>query len=402
MQEKIISVLIADDAPDTRQSVRRLLNLSIGLAVVGDASNGQEAIERVAELRPDVVLMDINMPIMDGITATEKICATHPDAIVIMMSVNGENEYLRKAMVAGAKDYLVKPFGADELVETVYRCWKREWQRRVSQARPESPLEKPLGKVLTVYSPKGGVGKTTVAVNTAAALTSDRRRKVCLIDLNLYAGDVAVFLSLIPRRTISDLASEQNVDKDTFLSYLLSHPSGIKVLPAPLRPEHAEYVVVDQVTKIVNIARELFDYVVVDTPSSFQDVVISALDVADQVLLVSTMDMASLKNTKLALQVMRQLNYSDDKFTVIINKASYDCGIKFADVQPALGRAADVFIPDEQSIAVTALNRGMPFVLDQPNGKLSRKFVELVREHIEEREEKAGGLFGWRRRREAK
>lgn len=402
MQEKIISVLIADDAPDTRQSVRRLLNLSIGLAVVGDASNGQEAIERVAELRPDVVLMDINMPIMDGITATEKICATHPDAIVIMMSVNGENEYLRKAMVAGAKDYLVKPFGADELVETVYRCWKREWQRRVSQARPESPVEKPLGKVLTVYSPKGGVGKTTVAVNTAAALTSDRRRKVCLIDLNLYAGDVAVFLSLIPRRTISDLASEQNVDKDTFLSYLLSHPSGIKVLPAPLRPEHAEYVVVDQVTKIVNIARELFDYVVVDTPSSFQDVVISALDVADQVLLVSTMDMASLKNTKLALQVMRQLNYSDDKFTVIINKASYDCGIKFADVQPALGRAADVFIPDEQSIAVTALNRGMPFVLDQPNGKLSRKFVELVREHIEEREEKAGGLFGWRRRREAK
>lgn len=402
MQEKIISVLIADDAPDTRQSVRRLLNLSIGLAVVGDASNGQEAIERVAELRPDVVLMDINMPIMDGITATEKICAAHPDAIVIMMSVNGENEYLRKAMVAGAKDYLVKPFGADELVETVYRCWKREWQRRVSQARPESPVEKPLGKVLTVYSPKGGVGKTTVAVNTAAALTSDRRRKVCLIDLNLYAGDVAVFLSLIPRRTISDLASEQNVDKDTLLSYLLSHPSGIKVLPAPLRPEHAEYVVVDQVTKIVNIARELFDYVVVDTPSSFQDVVISALDVADQVLLVSTMDMASLKNTKLALQVMRQLNYSDDKFTVIINKASYDCGIKFADVQPALGRAADVFIPDEQSIAVTALNRGMPFVLDQPNGKLSRKFVELVREHIEEREEKAGGLFGWRRRREAK
>jgi pilus assembly protein CpaE len=339
---------------------------------------------------------------MDGITATEKICSEHPDTIVIMMSVNGENEYLRKAMVAGAKDYLVKPFGADELVETVYRCWKREWQRRVSQARPETPMEKPMGKVLTVYSPKGGVGKTTVAVNTAAALTSDRRRKVCLIDLNLYAGDVSVFLSLIPRRTISDLASEQHVDKDTFLSYLLSHPSGLKVLPAPLRPEHAEYVVVDQVTKIVNIARELFDYVVIDTPSSFQDVVISALDVADQVLLVSSMDMASLKNTKLALQVMRQLNYTDDKFTVIINKASYDCGIKFADVQPALGRAADVFIPDEPGIAVTALNRGMPFVLDQPGGKLSRKIIEMVREHIEEREDQSGGLFGWRRKRGAR
>lgn len=402
MQEKIISVLIADDAPETRQSVRRLLNLSIGLAVVGDAGNGQEAIDRVAELRPDVVLMDINMPVLDGITATEKICAANPDAVVIMMSVNGENEYLRKAMVAGAKDYLVKPFGADELVETVYRCWKREWQRRVTQARPQAQAVKPMGKVLTVYSPKGGVGKTTVAVNTAAALTSDRRRKVCVIDLNLYAGDVAVFLSLIPRRTISDLASEQNVDRDTFLTYLLSHPSGIKVLPAPLRPEHAEYVVVDQVAKIVNIARELFDYVVIDTPSSFQDVVISALDLADQVLLVSTMDMASLKNTKLALQVMRQLNYTDEKFTVIINKASYDCGIKFADVQPSLGRAADIFIPDEQGIAVAALNRGMPFVLEQPGGKLSGKYIELVRDHIEEREEKAGGLFGWRRRREAK
>ena len=399
MEEKIITVLIVDDSRDMRQSVRRLLNLNIGLAVVGEAANGQEALERIAELKPDVVLMDLNMPVMDGVTATERICSESPETIVVMMSVNGENEYLRKAMMAGAKDYLVKPFGADELVETVYRSWRKEWQRLVTQARPESPVARTLGKVLTVYSPKGGVGKTTVAVNTAATLASELRRRVCLIDLNLYAGDVAVFLGLVPRRTISDLASEQTTDKATFMSYLLSHSSGLKVLSAPLRPEHAEYVTVDHVNKIVNIARELFDYVVIDTPSSFQDVVIAALDVADKVLMVSTMDVASLKNTKLALQVLQQLNYSDDKFTVVINKANYDCGVKASDVQQALGRAVSVFIPNEEHAAVTALNRGVPFALDQAGSKLSKKYLEMLRDNIEEREDQVGGLFGWRRKR---
>jgi pilus assembly protein CpaE len=395
--EKIISVVIVDDAADTRESIRRLLNLSIGLAVVGEAENGQQAIERVAELKPNVVLMDINMPVMDGITATERICAAYPDTVVIVISVQGEMEYLRKAMIAGAKDYLVKPFGADEVVDCIQRTWEREWQRRISQAKPITS-DKPPGQVVSVYSPKGGVGKTTIAVNLASLLASDRRKKVCLIDLNLQFGDVCILLSLIPRRTISDLVNEQTVDKEAVMSYLLNHPCGLKVLPAPLRPEHAEYVTSDHVSRIIAICKDLFDYVIIDTPASFHDVVLTALDASDRILMVSCMDMPSLKNVKLGLQVMNQLNYKEEKIFLLLNRAGYDYGIKFKDLEPAFGRAVNFFILSDDITAMTAANRGLPFVLDQGDTKLARRYFDLVDEHFEPKTTENRSGLGWRRR----
>ena len=402
MAEKIISVLIADDAADTRTSIRRLLNLSIGMVVVGEAENGEQAVDKVAELRPNVVLMDVNMPIMDGISATEKICSEYPDTVVIVISVQGEMEYLRKAMVAGAKDYLVKPFGADELVDCIQKTWEREWQRRISQAIPHMATEKPPGKVMSVYSPKGGVGKTTIAVNLASLLAADRRKKVCLIDLNLQFGDVCILMSLIPRRTISDLVNEQTVDKETLMSYVLNHPCGLKVLPAPLRPEHAEYITPDHVGRIISVCKELFDYVIIDTPASFQDVVLTALDASDRIFMTCAMDMPSLKNVKLGLQVMSQLNYNESKILLIMNKAGYDYGIKFKDLEPALGRPINFFILSDDITAMTAANRGIPFVLDQGETALAKRFHDLVDEHIDPKQEgvlAAGG--GWRRRKGA-
>lgn len=399
MAEKIISILIVDDAADTRTSIRRLLNLSIGMVVVGEAENGEQAIDKVAELRPNVVLMDVNMPIMDGIAATEKICADYPDTVVIVISVQGEMEYLRKAMIAGAKDYLVKPFGADELVDCIQKTWEREWQRRINHAIPHVDTKKPPAKVISVYSPKGGVGKTTIAVNLASLLAADRRKKVCLIDLNLQFGDVCVLLSLIPRRTISDLVNEQTVDKETLMAYVLNHPCGLKVLPAPLRPEHAEYITADHVSRIISVCKELFDYVIIDTPASFQDVVLTALDASDRIFMTCAMDMPSLKNVKLGLQVMSQLNYNESRIFLIMNKAGYDYGIKFKDLEPALGRAINFFVLSDDITAMTAANRGIPFVLDQADTALAKRFHDLIDEHVDPKQEEAlavGG--GWRRR----
>lgn len=400
MPDKGITVLIVDDAADTRDSIRRLLGLSIGMQVVGEAQNGDDAIKKVAQLQPNVVLMDINMPGMDGITATEKICAVHPHTVVIVISVQGEMEYLRKAMIAGAKDYLVKPFGADELVDCIHKTWQRESQRRVSaEASLGAVVPKRPGKVISIFGPKGGVGKTTLAVNLAAVLSSDRKLRTCLIDLSLQFGDACVLLSLIPRRTISDLVSEHTIDKDTLAPYLLNHPCGIKVLPAPLSPEYAEYITPEHVNRIVSTCREMFDYVVIDMPASFQEVALAALDASDRIIMVGAMDMASLKNMKLSLELMKRLNYPTDKVFLLINRAGYDYGIKFKDLEPALGRPINFFIQTDDIAAVTATNRGMPFVLDDPDSKLSKRIFDLVSEHIEPKTEQEEAVGLWRRRR---
>lgn len=380
MAEKNITVLIVDDAEETRENIRRLLSLSVGFTVVGEAGDGEEAIKQTASLQPNVVLMDINMPGLDGITATERICAAHPGTVVIVISVQGEMEYLRKSMIAGAKDYLVKPFGADELVDCIQKTWERELERRVVQINqhPATRFAQTSGKVISVYSTKGGVGKTTLAVNLASYLASERRQTTCLIDLDLQFGDTSVLLSLIPRRTISDLVNEQTLDKETLLSYLLNHPCGLKVLPAPLRPEFAEYVTAEHVGRVVALCREIFDYVVLDLPASFQDTVLTALDLSDRILMMGAMDMSTLKNVKLGLEVMSRLGYPEDKVLLMVNRASYEYGIKFKDLQPAMGRPVDFYLSAEDSIIMTAANRGIPFVLDQANSRLTKRISDLA------------------------
>jgi len=399
LPERNITVLVVDDAADTRDSIKRLLGLSIGMQVVGEASNGEDAVKKVDQLQPNVVLMDINMPGMDGISATEKICAAHPETVVIVISVQGEMEYLRKAMIAGAKDYLVKPFGADELVDCIHKTWERESQRRSSiVGLPGGKVDKKPGKVISIFGPKGGVGKTTLAVNLGAVLSSDRKLRTCLVDLSLQFGDACVLLSLIPRRTISDLVSENTIDKDTIAPYLLNHPCGIKVLPAPLSPEYAEYVNAEHVSRILSTLREMFDYVIVDMPASFQDIALAALDASDRIMMVGNMDMASLKNMKLSLEVMKRLSYSTDKAFLIVNRAGYDYGIRFKDLETALGRPVNFFIQTDEITAVTSTNRGMPFVLDQSDSKLARRIFDLVNEHIEPKAEKEEAVGLWRRR----
>ncbi len=392
-----LTVLIVDDAPDTRNNVRRLLGLTLGVEVVGEAANAEEAIKKIGQLSPQVVLMDVNMPGMDGITATARITSTYPDTVVIVMSVQGETEYLRRAMIAGAKDYLVKPFGADELVECIQKSWERETTRR-AKATGGQGGGKPDGQVLAVFSPKGGVGKTTLAVNVAAVLASERRAQVCVVDLSLQFGDVCVFLGLVPRRTLSDLVSEATLDATTIAPYFMQHPSGIKVLPAPISPEYAEYVVPDHILRVLSLCRTLFDYVIVDMATSFADTALTTLDAADRVLLLGNMDMASLKNMKVTLELMQRLGYSREKVLLVVNQAGYDYGIRFGDLETALSRKVDFYIHHDDIPAMLAANRGLPVVLDQPDSKLAKRFRDLVNEHLAPKQRGEEAVSLWRRR----
>jgi len=323
------------------------------------------------------------MPIMDGITATEKISLNYPKAAVIIISVQGEPEYLKKAMKAGAREYLVKPFDTDELSNTIRRTYQLEQQRMgtIENISGNKGQQKIDPQVVTVFGTKGGVGKTTISVNMAAQLTKRTKKKVVLVDLDLQFGDVSVFLNIVPKKTIAELVQERGkLTIDLIESYLIPHISGIKILPAPLRPELAELITPDHILEILAILRRHYDYVIIDTPPFFLDTNLSALDMSSQVLLVMTLDVPTVKNMKLSLELLDSLHHKG-KAKLILNRASEDLGLNANDVENSLDFIIAGQVPSDGKMVVTSVNKGIPFVLSHPNARVSAavdKITDLV------------------------
>ncbi len=373
----IITVLIVDDSAETRNNIRQLLSFDKRLEVSGEAENGEEAIIMTRELRPDVVLMDINMPGIDGIKATEAITMGIPETTVIIMSVQGETEYVRKAMTAGARDFLCKPFNSDELVVTILNAYAAEAKRR-EKISASGYQEEVRSKVITVFSTKGGVGKTTVASNLAVSIARSTKKKVALVDLDLQFGDIAIMLNVSVKNTISDLVKEfSQMDKSLMEEYLVTHFSGVKVLPAPVKPEYAEYITGAHVERIINTLRESYHYIVVDSSANFHESVLTSLDMSDRILLISTLDLPTIKNIKAGLDVMDTLRYSHDKIYVVLNKASEQYGIKYKDFENTLRKNIWSYIPEDSQTVVTSANKGFPFVMTRAETKVAKAVMDI-------------------------
>jgi len=376
-----IKVVIADDIKETRESIERFLGLDRQIRVVGKAANGQEVLELVKDTKPDLVLMDVNMPVMDGIKATELLSLHFPETAVVIVSVQGEQEYLKKAMMAGAREYLIKPFTADELISTVKRVVEAHRRRQELQAGRNRGLPKHQPQMIAVFGAKGGVGKTTVAVNLAVALARTTGERVALIDLDLEFGDVGVMLNLAPRATIAELMQESlEFDQELLENYLVEK-HGVKVLLAPSRPELAELVNEEGAAKVIKTLLASSDYVVVDTPDRFSDVTLAALELSDTVFMVVSPDLPCLKNTKRALEVMRNLGFKD-KVKLILNRASSGFGIEEEDVEKAMEMQVALSLPADVRLVVSSMNRGEPLVLAEPTSLLAKgihKMALLVR-----------------------
>ena len=409
-----IRVLIVDDIPETRDHLTKLLGFEKDIEVVGAAASGTEAIQMAAGLQPDVVLMDINMPDMDGITATELLSAQVPASAVVMMSVQGEADYLRRSMLAGAREFLVKPFSSDELTASIRQVHAKEHEKRLRyavaapvDARAEAARREP-GRIVAVFSSKGGVGRTTIAVNLAVAAASEPGKQVALMDGSFQFGDVGVLLNLNPKnKSIADLVPEFEAggEPESLDTFMQPHSSGLKVLLAPPSPELAEAVTPAAAKRALEMLRSRYDLVIVDCASSFSDETLAILDIADTILTVLTLEITSIKNMRLFLEVADQLGYPADKIQLVLNRADSALGIRVADVEHSIGRKVDHTIVSDGRSVVYALNRGVPFYSSNREAQVSQDILRLARSLTGEQEKARSGarkpaprksLFAWR------
>ncbi len=382
-----IRVLIVDDIPETRDHLARLLGFEKDIEVVGAAASGAEALEMAAKLLPDVVLMDINMPEMDGITTTELLTARVPTASVVMMSVQGEADYLRRSMLAGAREFLVKPFSSDELTASIRQVYAREREKLGRMAvhadpRAAAAVEREPGRVVALFSPKGGVGRTTIATNLAVAAAAEPGRSVALVDGSFQFGDVGVLLNLNPKnKSIADAVPDLDgaADAEAIESFLITHSTGTKVLLAPPSPEMAELVTPAAIRRILELLRARHDLVVVDCAAAFSDTTLTVLDAADTILTVLTLEITSIKNMRLFLEVADQLGYPPDKIELVLNRSDSALGIRVADVEHSIGRKVDHTVVSDGRSVVYALNRGVPFVVSTREAQVSQDIVRLAR-----------------------
>jgi pilus assembly protein CpaE len=385
-----IRVMIVDDVSETRENVRKLLQFESDVEVVGVARTGKEAIQVSQDLHPDVVLMDINMPDMDGISATEAIRAKQPAVQVVILSVQGDQNYMRRAMLAGARDFLTKPPMGDELISAIRRAGAMAQSEKSKSAQiAVAPISGnvgsmlgysgPKGKIVTVYSPKGGTGCTTLAVNLALTLNNEDTR-VALVDGNLQFGDVAVFINEQGKNTIIDLAPRADeLDPEIVEEVMLKHAaSGLHVLAAPSRPEYADKVSSGQFSKVLEYLRQMYAYVVVDTAALLTDVTLAAIDVSDLIVLVTTQDIPSIKNCRLFLDLLQTLGIERDRVLFIMNRYDKRINITPDRVTENLKQEIVSVIPFDEQTATKAVNRGIPFVLDSKNQPAARGVFSLA------------------------
>jgi len=416
-----IRVLVVDDIPETRDHLTKLLGFESDIDVVGAAASGREALEMAARLSPDVILMDINMPDMDGIAATEQLSSAVPAAAVVMMSVQGEADYLRRSMLAGAREFLVKPFSSDELTASIRQVSARERDKQSRMAvtavaaaglaagvpgRAGHPGEP--GLIVAVFSPKGGVGRTTVAVNLAVAAATDLGKKVVIMDGSFQFGDVGVLLNLNPRsKSIADLIPELDAgDLESIDTFLINHTSGIRVLLAPPSPETAEMITASGVKKVLERLRADHDLVIVDCTSYFNDTTLAILDAADVILTMLSLEITSVKNMRLFLEVAEQLGYESGKVRLVLNRADSALGIRVADVEHSIGRKVDETVVSDGRSVVYALNRGVPFFLSNREAQVSQDILRLARSVVgdppttgaaeDRKSTQKKSLFAWR------
>jgi pilus assembly protein CpaE len=385
-------VLIVDEDPENRGDIERRL-VKAHLVVAGACGYGAQAASLAAEVAPEAVLVGFEEPLARPLQTVEALCAVLPNVPVIAYSSRADAETARRAVLAGARDYLTKPFKAGQPVQSI----SEQLERRLAR-NGGPPKAVASGIVITVYGAKGGIGKTTLAANLATALAQLTGGSVALADMDTQFGDVAIMMDIPVEKTIVELAQRTaELNRELVGDYLTAHWSKVNILPAPFEPTGWRAITPDQMEKIISVLAQTHDFVVLDTAACFNDVATVALDKANVVLLLSSMDISSIKNTIVVLKLLASSSFPQDKLKLIINHANAVDSVKEGDIANIVRQEIFWRIPYDEE-AGASVQSGKPVVLAKPGARISQSILDLAavligKEKAPETNHK-GGLVG--------
>ena len=354
-----------------------MLQLS-GYSVCCEAGYGVEAVTAVGEAPPDCIVLSLEEPVIRGLQTMDAVAEAVPNVPIIVYSSLTDGASVRRAMLAGARDYIAAPLSAETIVVSIQAVLEQE-ATRIRRLAGERTQSFSGGTVITVFGAKGGIGKTTISTNLATAMVRETGESVVLVDMDTRFGDVAVMMDMSSEHTVTDVARDiDRIDRANIREYLNAHPSGVFVLAAPENPADWELIGPDHIERIVRTLAQTFDYVVLDTPGTFNDVVGISLELATVVLLITSMDVTSIKDTVMALNMLRSWSFPEEKVKLLINHSNMADTIKDTDVARTLDYSIFWQIPYD--IAASRSSQiGQPVVLANPRSKVSQNISELAR-----------------------
>ncbi len=295
----------------------------------------------------------------------------HTRAPIILLTSGGSPALLEEALEADVADVLLLPQLAENVVFSVKKASHSGRRGSVNGSRQ--------GRIVTVFSPKGGTGKTVLSTNVAASLAKHWGKRALLLDLDLQFGDAAIMLGLEPEKTIYDLVTAPGeLDSEKLAGYTTRHASGLDILPAPLRPEDAELVTEAKLSRLLEVARESYDVIIVDTSPFFHGPMLATLDRTDELLLLTSLDVPTIKNVRLSLQTLELLSFPNDRVKLVLNRANSKVGMKSKEVESALEIPVRFEVPSDRAVPL-AVNRGAPAVLADGKADFSRAVRELAK-----------------------
>lgn len=369
---------VVDSDPEVREYLAALFDHPVDLAA--DLIEMEHLLPRDA----CVVVLGPSCATPEQMTHIEEWGRTRPNVGTVLVASELTTELLQRALRVGVKDVLSAPIDRDDLLETVDRVSKslRPVESRVGPSsngdQPPAPTGE-LGRVISIFSTKGGSGKSVTATNLAVTLARNCDRPVVLVDGHLQFGDVAVMLKLYPETTVVDaVAQMESVDYEMLREIMTLHePSGLLVLAAPAEPTFADQISGAHMAQLIELIRTFAAYVVVDLPAIFSDVVLNVIEASDEIVLVTGLDIPNIKNVKIGFSTLSLLNVPKERLHLVLNRADSKVKLDVSEVERSLGVETVVHVPSDVLVPIS-VNKGSPVVLSAPKSNVARAFEQLA------------------------
>jgi pilus assembly protein CpaE len=365
-------IVITDPSAEVRDRLASLIHRDEELVRAGSLTEAEQALQHVRR-GVRLVVLGPGLPPSEGLSFAEKVDHERAGVGTLLVAATLETGLLREALRAGVSDVLTVAATAEEWDEAIERA-----RARIDAEHDLAEGEGSRGRVVSVFSTKGGSGKSLVASNLAVIAAERSRQRVALVDLDLQSGDLAIMFQLMPALSIYDAAQgADRLDEEALQGYLTAHRSGVDLLAAPMEPSLAEQVDASAIDAILELLPTMYPLTVIDGPPMFTDQMLTALDRSDEIVLVGSMDVPSIKNLKLAISTMTQLGHPREKLRIVLNRADSKVGLRASEVEKSLGVEIDIEIPSSRDVPLS-INQGEPLASSRPRSPVVQAIGQLA------------------------